>query len=267
VIVDDSGQKVVDKISIAQQAESRLKSNAFKHRYEVHKGNNSKALGIFKNIKKFFETESIEITRESHLPINLFHYRFTRPSKQEHIKKAKHSFQEKFWSTIWCCYRQNFHPLLSADEVELNKAYQIRPWTRKITLGFDNDSGWGCTIRVTQMMMCHSILRATLGDYTLKKLGSSDEYLQVLTLINDNIDGRDGAFSIQNVVRMGLIFDKHPGEWHGNKSISLVFSHLNKIYNPIANFEVCLFGDESVYFDKVEKCAQRQTRNWLKDQK
>ena len=92
VIVDDSGQKVVDKISIAMQAQGRMKSNAFKHRYEVHKGSNSKAIGIFKNIKKFFETESIEITRESHLPINLFHYRFARASKQEHIKKSKHSF-------------------------------------------------------------------------------------------------------------------------------------------------------------------------------
>jgi hypothetical protein len=54
---------------------------------------------------------------------------------------------------------------------------------------------------------------------------------------------------------MSLIFDKHPGEWHGNKSISMVFSHLNKIYNPIQNFEICLFGDETIYFDKIEKFA------------
>jgi len=26
--------------------------------------------------------------------------------------------------------------------------------------------------------------------------------------------------SIQNVVRMSLIFDRNPGEWHGNNSIS-----------------------------------------------
>jgi len=54
---------------------------------------------------------------------------------------------------------------------------------------------------------------------------------------------------------MALIFDRYPGEWHGNKSISLVFSHLNKIYRPINNFEVCLFGDDSVFFDKIEKKA------------
>jgi hypothetical protein len=113
------------------------------------------------------------------------------------------------------------------------------------------------------MLMSHSILRALIGSYTLKQLGSSEQYIQMLTLINDNIDGRDGAFSIQNVVRMSLIFDKHPGEWHGNKSISLVFSHLNKIYKPIENFEICLFGDESVYFEKIEKIAHRQPRDWL----
>lgn len=73
----------------------------------------------------------------------------------------------------------------------------------------------------------------------------------MLTLINDNIDGSDGAFSIQNVVRMSLIFDKYPGEWHGNKSISLVFSHLNKIYSPIKKFQICVFGDEAIYLDKI----------------
>lgn len=73
----------------------------------------------------------------------------------------------------------------------------------------------------------------------------------MLTLINDNMDGQQGAFSIQNVIRMSLIFGRYPGEWHGNKSISLVFSHLNKIYSPIHNFEICLFGDESVFLDKV----------------
>jgi hypothetical protein len=52
---------------------------------------------------------------------------------------------------------------------------------------------------------------------------------------------------------MSLIFDRHPGEWHGNKSISLVFSHLNKIYNPIKNFKVCVFGDENIFLDKIEK--------------
>ena len=97
-------------------------------------------------------------------------------------------------------------------------------------------------------------------------LGKSQDYVKLLRMINDNADGRQGPFSIQNVVRMSLVFDKYPGEWHGNKSISLVFSHLNKIYQPVQNFEICLFGDETIVWDKIEKKANRQQRNWLENQ-
>ena len=83
-------------------------------------------------------------------------------------------------------------------------------------MGFTNDSGWGCTIRVSQMLLCHSIIRNELGNYDLMTLGDSKIYLKMLQLINDNTDGVNGAFSIQNVTRMSLVFDKHPGEWHGN---------------------------------------------------
>lgn len=72
----------------------------------------------------------------------------------------------------------------------LKKAFEIYRPKRKVIHGHTNDSGWGCVIRVMQMMMCHSILRATLGDYTLQKMGTTDEYIQMLTLINDNMDGR-----------------------------------------------------------------------------
>lgn len=202
-------------------------------------------------IMKFLQTDSIEITRESHLPIALFHYKFNRTKDEDGIKRVKKEFQERFWSTIWCCYRKNFTPLLAEDRSGLKRAFAIKQPDRVVRLGYTNDIGWGCTIRVSQMMLCHSILRAKLGSYTLKTLGQSEEYIRLLNLINDNTDGQQGALSIQNVARMSLIFDRHPGEWHGNKSISLVFSHLFKIYKPVRNFEICLFGDESIYFDKI----------------
>jgi hypothetical protein len=125
--------------------------------------------------------------------------------------------------------------------------------------------GWGCTIRVMQMMVCHSILRHRLSDYTLPKLLSSPVYMQVLHLINDNTDGANGAFSIQNIARMGVIFNKYPCEWHGNRSISVVFNALNKLFKPINNFETCVFGDGTIIFDKIEKAGRRQPRVWLFD--
>lgn len=85
------------------------------------------------------------------------------------------------------------------------------------------------------MLLCFSLLRHQVGEYTLA-MGPIDEYLNLLTLISDNGDGAQSPFGIQNVVRMALVFEKFPGEWHGNKSISLVFSHLNKVYAPVRNF-------------------------------
>ena len=66
---------------------------------------------------------------------------------------------------------------------------------------------------------------------------------------------------------MSLVFDRYPGEWHGNKSISLVFSHLNKMYKPVPNFEICLFGDESIYYDKIERKAYSAALNYMKSQR
>ena len=60
----------------------------------------------------------------------------------------------------------------------------------------------------------------------------SPEYIEVLQRVNDNTDGAKGAFSIRNITRMALIYDKLPGEWHGPGSISLVIRDLNKLYQP-----------------------------------
>lgn len=74
--------------------------------------------------------------------------------------------------------------------------------------------------------------------------------------MQDNADGAEGAFSIQNVARMSLIYNKYPGEWHGPGSISNVFKDLNKMYQPIDGFQIVHFPDGMIYFDKVRKAAQ-----------
>jgi hypothetical protein len=89
--------------------------------------------------------------------------------------------------------------------------------------------------------------------------------MEVLSLINDSNDGSNGAFSIQNVARMSVVFNKYPCEWHGNRSISVVFNALNKLFKPINNFETCVFGDGTIIFDKIERAGRRQPRVWLYD--
>ena len=57
-----------------------------------------------------------------------------------------------------------------------------------------------------------------------------EDYVRVLTLMNDNADGEMGVFSIQNVARMSLVYNRFPEQWHGPGSISNVIRDLNKIY-------------------------------------
>ena len=89
------------------------------------------------------------------------------------------------------------------------------------------------------------------------------DYVKVLTLMNDNADGAIGAFSIQNVARMSLIFNKFPGEFHGPGSISNVMRDLNKMYLPYTNFQIVHFQDGMVYLDKIQKAGCQKPRKWL----
>ena len=67
----------------------------------------------------------------------------------------------------------------------------------------------------------------------------------------DNSDGQYGAFSIQNVARMSLLYNKYPGEWHGPGSISQVFQDLNKLYQPLEDLKMVHFPNGMINFDKL----------------
>lgn len=54
---------------------------------------------------------------------------------------------------------------------------------------------------------------------------------------------------------MGLAYGKLPGEWYGPHAISLVLNQLNKMYQPVDNFQICMFKDGNVYLDKIRKLA------------
>ena len=247
-LIDDFNVKPapIKSVSALERRKANLKSRAFEINYKV---TTEKSGGLLKNFMKLISADSLQVTKESHLPVVLFHHRYAKTVRVEEIAMARMEIQDRFQSTIWSCYRKKFRPLLSNDQrgiEELNLIHRCK----NLKIGQTTDSGWGCTIRVFQMLLCHSFTRHQVGEYTLA-MGPIDEYINLLTLINDNGDGAECAFGIQNVVRMALVFEKLPGEWHGNKSISLVFSHLNKVYAPIKNFQICLFGDETLYYDKI----------------
>ena len=103
-----------------------------------------------------------------------------------------------------------------------------------------------------------------MQDYTIDSLMKEQKsYYKVLKLMHDNADGKAGAFSIQNIARMGLIYNKYPGEWHGPGSISNVFKDLNKMYLPVDDFQIVHFPDGMIYYDKITKAAELAPRKYL----
>ena len=54
-------------------------------------------------------------------------------------------------------------------------------------------------------------------------------YLFTLKLILDNDYTEEGAFSIQNVAKMGFCHNKLPGEWYGPHAITIML-RVNNIY-------------------------------------
>ena len=159
--------------------------------------------------------------------------------KTKLVKEQASAFNTAFWSLLWYCYRKEFRPLLQNDfeEIQVFLSTMQTPAIRTLKVGVSSDVGWGCCIRVAQMLLSHTILRHQLVDYNMKSLlRNMQDYVKVLTLMNDNADGAIGAFSIQNVARMSLIFNKFPGEFHGPGSISNVMRDLNKMYLPYTNF-------------------------------
>ena len=53
-------------------------------------------------------------------------------------------------------------------EVELFMTTVRERQDRQLKIGITNDIGWGCTIRVAQMMLAHTLLRHKLFDYDLR---------------------------------------------------------------------------------------------------
>ena len=73
------------------------------------------------------------------------------------------------------------------------------------------------------MMMAQVLMRHHFGyDHSLKSIQKQRQMLRILRLINDNESGLSGAFSIQNIAKIGLCHDKLPGEWYGPHAISIM---------------------------------------------
>eukprot|EP00826_Nyctotherus_ovalis_P063715 TRINITY_DN9345_c0_g2_i7.p1 TRINITY_DN9345_c0_g2~~TRINITY_DN9345_c0_g2_i7.p1 ORF type:complete len:295 (-),score=64.41 TRINITY_DN9345_c0_g2_i7:193-1077(-) len=131
------------------------------------------------------------------------------------------------------------------------------------------DSGWGCMLRSGQMLLANSLMRHLFGnEFSLKMLEDSKEnrvkYLSVLMEFMDNLKDSEAAFSIGNVVEIGLLkYKMTPKNWYGPSIIASILSQLNNTHKPFKDLKTLVFTENTVYLDQLTSPDNFKTTSLL----
>lgn len=133
-----------------------------------------------------------------------------------------------FRDIIWITYRSGFPELLKGADSS-----------------FVTDTGWGCMIRVGQMLFAQLI-----KDYLKPK--NSHDYELICSYFNDFTDSM--PFSIQRIARLGKKeFNLSPGQWYNPAQIAYILSgFLNDAKRPeFSKLKSIVFNNSSLFFDQI----------------
>ena len=194
----------------------------------------------------------------------------------------KNHFSEDFEKIIWITYRNNFKTLFKRKDFLQKVGFdhkQVKIDSNKLT----SDNGWGCMIRVSQMIMANALNRHKsenplpgVEDYfeqqreSMSSLCDVQEELEneqehkrsIIRLFLDNLRGRKSPFSIQNFVEHGYIrYKKLPGEWYGSNSAAIILQELNSKYKPEEKLEIVIFNENGIFEEKWIKIAGHNNTN------
>lgn len=140
---------------------------------------------------------------------------YASPDAREDAEGARDvnaAFIDDFRSRVWLTYRRDFSPLLDKDSVATS---------------ITSDAGWGCSIRVTQMLLAQSLVYLELGrDWRLSSATEEErnQYNKILELFRDT---PDAPYSIHKMVTAGHSrFGKKPSEWFGPTTGARAITHL-----------------------------------------
>lgn len=127
-------------------------------------------------------------------------------------REVNEAFLEDFRSRVWLTYRKEFASLLNADGS---------------TAGIFSDAGWGCSVRVTQMLTVQCLLSLNFPREWRRSKASSTEadlFARIVALFMDTVAS---PLSIHSIVRTGhSIFGKRPSEWFGPTTGARAVCHI-----------------------------------------
>ncbi|XP_047737894.1 uncharacterized protein LOC108674126 isoform X2 [Hyalella azteca] len=205
----------------------------------------NKVLGLWNNVKyagwnvglntNFSRSHPIVLLGSTYSvhPINK---NFNFSSDLVHINRQNSvSFQEAFLTITWLTYRTKLPPItinLNAQESQEVKPHsKMSPkHLKQVTdpgtaspppaVELTSDCGWGCTLRCTQMMLCHAIHKHFLGDDWVYTPDSSSIAMKVhsrLVRWFGDGNGEDGVcpLSLHQMLQCGYDkLGKMPGDWY-----------------------------------------------------
>lgn len=121
-------------------------------------------------------------------------------SEPQISSSSSFGFQTSLERIPWMTYRSGFRPMLSFKEKTQTHSEVV------------SDVGWGCTIRVGQMLLL-TTLKRSIGNYratNFSLLKSAQEYVQ------------DAPYSLHKVVEVARKISKQAGDWFSPADMSFM---------------------------------------------
>lgn len=148
------------------------------------------------------------------------------------------AYREMFESILWFTYRRDFA--------------KMEPYE------YTSDAGWGCMLRTAQMLLSQALKRTLLGrDWRVPRFSTDklpDAYVTLLRWFVDS-PAPECYYSIHHMVKLGMQYDKLPGEWYGPTTAALVLRDLVNLHRREFGGKIAMYVPQEgvVYSDDVMK--------------
>lgn len=127
-------------------------------------------------------------------------------------REVNEAFLEDFRSRVWLTYRRDFESLVEASGHPVD---------------ITTDAGWGCSVRVTQMLTAQCLLSLNFHREWRRSKASADETRLFQEIVSLFMDVMVSPLSIHSIVRTGhSMFGKRPSEWFGPTTGARAVCHL-----------------------------------------
>lgn len=247
---------------------------------EINTKNPTNMLGVFMqnvcnmtNVIKFniISTENkfnFELTQPIHILDET--YRIDNVDFKEILKGELDRF-------IWFSYRSNFEEMVYNNKI------------------YSSDAGWGCMIRVGQMMLAKGIINLSdiqsFDEFCNDKLclfldnsRGQKKYLSVSKakmtqnefshfLSNDSINDDKVTlkasrlkinmfpyYSIKEICKIYPFINKGPGQWYSNYDLIAIIQNITAKYNTLSDAKMINFNEGTMYIkDIIDECFEKVT--------